>query len=180
MRRALRILGEAQELNPADTQARNLKQKALHEQDRQRELREALTSGQKAMKQGDLTGAEQDLQRVLQLDQNNPQAAELLGQIRQDRLAREQDFRLKEALWQADNLVSEGKYEEAQSRLLELQQDFPDSDEIRVKLQILHPLIRSRQLVQEGEHAFHQGEYAEAVRELTEALRAGSAGQRGA
>ena len=66
-----------------------------------RELREALTSGQRAMKQGDLTGAEQELHRVLQLDQNNPQAAELLEQIRQDRLSREQDFRLKEALWQS-------------------------------------------------------------------------------
>ena len=167
---AVRILGEAQELNPADTQARNLKEKALREQDRVRELREALSSGQRAMKQGDLTGAEQELHRVLQLDQNNPQAAELLEQIRQDRLARERDFRLKEALWQTDNLVSEGKYEEAQNRLLELQQDFPNSDEIHLKLQILDPLIRSRKLVQDGEHAFNQGEYAEAVRALTEAL----------
>ena len=113
-----------------------------------RELRDALTAGQKAMKQGDLTSAEQELHRVLQLDQNNPQAAELLEQIRQDRLARERDFRLKEALWQADNLVSEGKYEEAQNRLLELQQDFPTSDEVHQKLQILDPLIRSRKLIQ--------------------------------
>ena len=168
---ATRILSEAQKLNPADTQARNLKEKALHEQERTRESREALSSGQKAWKQGDLTGAEKDLQRVLQIDQSNAQAADLLGQIRQDRLAREQDFRRKEALWQADNLVAEGKYEEAQSRLMELQQDSPGLDEVRVKLQILHPLIRSRKHWQEGEHAFRQGEYAEAVRELSEALR---------
>jgi serine/threonine-protein kinase len=167
---AVRILGEAQELNPADTQARNLKVKALREQDRVKELRDALSSGQRAMKQGDLTGAEQELHRVLQLDQNNPQAAELLEQIRQDRLSRERDFRLKEALWQTDNLVSEGKYEEAQSRLLELQQDFPSSDEVQLKLQALDPLIQSGTLVQAGEHAFNQGEYAEAVRALTEAL----------
>jgi serine/threonine-protein kinase len=167
---AVRILGQAQELNPTDTQARNLKEKALQEQDRVRQLREALSSGQRAMKQGDLTGAEQELHRVLQLDQNNPQAAELLEQIRQDRLARERDFRLKEVLWQTDSLVSAGKYEEAQSRLLELQQDFPSSDAIHLKLQELDPFIRSRKLVQDGEHAFHQGEYAEAVRALTEAL----------
>lgn len=167
---AARILGEAQELNPADTQARRLKDKALREQDRVRELRDALTSGQRAMKQGDLTSAEQELHRVLQLDQNNPQAMELLEQIRQDRLARERDFRLKEALWQADNLVNEGKYEEAQGRLLELQQDFPASDEVNQKLQILDPLVRSRKLIKDGEQAYSQGEYAEAVRALSEAM----------
>jgi len=168
---AVRILSEAQELNPADTQARNLKDKALHEQDRVRELREALNSGQRAMKQGDLTGAEHDLLQVLQRDQGNSQAAKLLEQIRQDRRSRERDFRLKEALEQTDNLVSAGEYEDAQSRLLELRHDFPSSDEVQLRLKILDPLIRARKLVQEGKHAFHQGEYAEAVRALTEALR---------
>lgn len=167
---AARILGEAQSISPADTQARKLMEKVQREQDRLRELREALSLSQKAMKQGDLTGAEQELYRVLQLDQSNPQAAELLEQIRQDRLARERDFRLKEALWQTDNLVAAGKYEEAQSRLLELQQDFPTSDVIVQKLQILDPLIRARKLVQEGQHAFQQGEFAEAVRAASEAL----------
>jgi serine/threonine-protein kinase len=167
---AVRILGEAEELNPADTQARTLKEKVLKEQDRLRDSREALTVGQRAMKQGDLTGAEQMLHRAHELDPCNPQAAELLAQIQQDRQAREQDFRLKEGLWQTDNLVSEGKYEEGHNRLLELQQEFPDSDEVNLKLKILAPLIRSRKLVQEGRHALQQGEYAEAVRVLVEAL----------
>jgi serine/threonine-protein kinase len=168
---AVRILREAQKLNPADSQARNLMDKALGAQDRARELREALSSGQKAMKEGDLTGAERDFHRVLQLDQGNSQAAEFLEQIRQDRLSREQDFRLKEAMWQIGNLVSGGNYEEAQRRLLELQKDFPSSDEVQMMLKILKPLIRSRKLVQEGAQAFQQGEYAEAIRALTEALR---------
>lgn len=168
---SLRILAEVQGSNPADTQARNLMQKAVAEQNRQHELREALNSGQKAMMQGDLTGAEQNLNRALQLDQNNSQAAELLGRIQQDRHERERDFRLKEALWQADNLVYAGSYEEAQGQLLELQKDFPDSDDIRLKLQILRPLIRVRQLVDEGQHAFDQGEFGEAVRLFTEALK---------
>jgi serine/threonine-protein kinase len=167
---ALRLVGEAQELNPADTLARKLKDKALHEQDRARELRETIVAGQKLLKQGDLTGAEQALHRVLQLDQNNRQAAELLEQIRQDRLAREQEFRLKEVMWKANKLISEGKYEEAQNTLLELQQDFPSAEEIHQKLQSLYPLIRARELAKEGERAFSQGEYGEAVRALTEAL----------
>ena len=168
---SLRILAEAQELSPADTQARNLMAKAVAEQNRQRELREALSAGQRAMMQGDLTGAEQVLNRVLQLDHNNTHAGELLGQIQHDRHARERDFRLKEALWQADNLVYAGNYEDAQTQLLELQKDFPDSEDILLKLQILRPLIRVRQLVQEGQHAFQQGEFAEAARLYTEALR---------
>jgi len=168
---SLRILAEVQGLNPADAQARNLMQKAVAELNRLRELREALGSGQKAMMQGDLTGAEKDLNRALQLDQNNSQAAELLGRIQQDRQGRERDFRLKEALWQADDLVYAGSYEDAHGQLVELQKEFPDSDDIRLKLQILRPLIRVRELAQEGQHAFQQGEFGEAVRLFTEALR---------
>jgi serine/threonine-protein kinase len=167
----VRILDEAQQLNPADTLARNLRDKAVAEQCRGRDLREALSSGQRAMKQGDLTRAEQDLRRVLQLDQNHAQAADLLEQIQQDRLSRERDFHLKEGLWQADNLVFAGNYEEAQNWLLELSQEFPNSDEVQLKLRILDHLIRARNLVQEGEQAFNQGEYGEAARLLTEALR---------
>ena len=62
------------------------------------------------------------------------------------------------------------KYEEAQGRCLELQQDFPNSDEIGQKLSILGAVDRSRKLFKEGKHAFQQGEFAEAVRALTEAL----------
>ena len=167
---AIRILGQAQELNPADTLARNLKEKALHEQERVQQLREALTQGQSAMKIGDLTEAEQALRRVLELDASNPQAAELLEQIRRDRLARERDFRMKEVLWQADNLVSAGSYDDAQALLLTLQEEFPTAEEIQLKLQILDPLIRSRQFVKEGQRAFNQGQYAEAVEVLTKAL----------
>ena len=168
---SIRILAAAQELSPADTQARNLMAKAQVEQGRQRELREALNAGQKAIKQGDLTQAEQVLNRVLQLDKNNSQAAELLGQIQQDRQARERDFRLKEGLWQADNLVYAGNYEDAQRQLLELQTEFPDSEDLRLKLQILDPLVKVRQIVHEGQQAFDQGEFGEAVRLFTEALK---------
>ncbi len=83
------------------------------EQERARAVRDAVISGQQAMKRGDLTGAEQELQRALQLDQENAQAKEILGQIRQDRDGRERDFLLKEAFWHADKLVDAGKYLEA-------------------------------------------------------------------
>ena len=43
-------------------------------------------------------------------------------------------MRFREALQQSDNLVAEGKFDEAQRALLELQQEFPDSAEIDQKL----------------------------------------------
>ncbi len=167
---AVKMLTEAAELNPADTAARNLKDKALREQQRQKDLQEAFTDGQRSMKQGDLTTAEQAFHKVLQLDENHAQAAQFLHEIQQDRLTRERDFRLKEVLWEVDNLISASKFEEAQGRLLEIQQDFPDSQEILQKLHSLDPLIRAERLVKEGERAFSQGEYGEAVRALTQAL----------
>ena len=135
---AIRALAEALELNPNDTQARSLKERAAREQDRLRRVHEALTAGQKALKQGDLTGAELELQKVLELDQNNPQASSLLTEIQRDRLSREKDFRLKEVLWKADNLVSEGKYNEAQRELAALQKEFPDAEEVQQKLQVVN------------------------------------------
>ncbi len=167
---AVKMLTEAAELNPADTQARNLKEKAIREQERQKELHEAFSDGQKSMKQGDLTRAEHAFNRVLQIDQSHSQAAQFLQEIQQDRRTRERDFRLKEVLWETDNLISAAKYEEAQGRLLEIQQDFPDSQDVAQRLQSLDTLVRAQKLVQDGERAFNQGEYAEAVRALTQAL----------
>jgi serine/threonine-protein kinase len=131
---AVRVLAEALALNPNDTQARSLKERAAREQDRLPRVQEALTAGQAAMKQGDLTGAELELQKVLELDQNNPQASSLLTEIRRDRSARAKGFRLKEALSKADELVAEGKYHEAQLELVALQTEFPEAEEVRQKL----------------------------------------------
>jgi serine/threonine protein kinase len=132
---AVRVLDELLKLHPNDTQARNLKARATKEQDKQREVHDALSASQKALKLGDLTGAEQSLKKVLELDKNHTQASSLLTEIQQDRMAREKDFRLKEGLWKADKLISEGKHAEAQQELVELQAEFPDSKDVKQKLQ---------------------------------------------
>jgi TonB family protein len=132
---AVRALTELLKLHPNDTQARNLKERAEKEQDKQHKVHEALTAGQKALKQGDLTGAEQELQKVLTLDKGHTQASSLLTEIRQDRLAREKDFRLKEGLWKVDKLIGEGNYDGAQRELAALYGEFPESQEVRKKLQ---------------------------------------------
>ena len=131
---AVRALGEALQLNPNDTQARNLRERAAQEQVRQQKVHEALTAGQKAFKEGDLTGAEVELRKALDLDKENAQASSLLAEIKGDRLGREKDFRLKEGLWKAGQLVTEGKLAEARQDLAALQKEFPDAAEVQQKL----------------------------------------------
>ena len=166
---AVRALTVALELNPQDKDARELKAKAVQERDRLRQVREALSAGQRAMRQGDSNTAAIELEKVLQLDPTHAQATSLMGQIRQTQAAREKEAKIREGLQQADNLVAEKKFEEAQFALLELQQKFPDSTEIDQKVRTLAQGMKLHLLVKDGEDAFNQGEFGEAVRILTEA-----------
>jgi hypothetical protein len=167
---AIQSLDEAQKLSPLDSQAQTLRDKALGEQQHARELRESLSASQKAMKQGELTEAEQHLHRLLEIDRNNPQAAELLESIRQDRLQREREFHLKEALWNVDNLVSKEKYQEARDQLLKLQHDYPDADEISRKLQTLNQMLGGGKPTREEWDAASRSGRGQTVRLPTEAL----------
>ena len=135
---AVRALTGVLELNPNDTQARELKEHAEKGMNRLQQVRDALNAGQKAIKEGDLTGAEVELRKVLQLDEHNSQASTLLGEIQQDRHSREKDFHKKEALWRADKLLAEGKDQEAHAELVALQKEFPDASEIQEKLQAVN------------------------------------------
>ena len=103
---AVRILTEAQELDPANARVRDLKVRAVQERDRLRQVREAISAGQRAMRQGDADVAEREFQRALQLDPANAQATNLLAQIQKDRQERERQQRLKEGLSQAEKLIS--------------------------------------------------------------------------
>ena len=110
----------------------------------------------------------------------NAQAISLLAQIRQAQAAREREARFREALQQSDNLVAEGKFDDAQHALLELQQEFPDSAEIDQKLLALDQQMKLARLLAEGQQAFDQGEFGEAVRILTEAQELDPSNARGA
>jgi tetratricopeptide (TPR) repeat protein len=121
------------------------------------------------MRQGDSNTAAIELQKVLQLDPTHAQGTSLMEQIRQTQAAREREAKFREGLQQADNLVAEKKFEDAQFALLELQQEFPDSAEIDQKLRALDQGMKLHLLVKDGQDAFNQGEFGEAVRILTEA-----------
>ncbi len=122
-------------MNPQDKNALDLKNRALKERDRLRQVREAFAAGQRALRNGDENAAAVELKKVLDLDPSHAQGIALMGQIRQGQAAREQEAKLREALQQADKLVAEKKFEESQFSLMDLQQSFPDSAEIDKKLQ---------------------------------------------
>jgi len=128
---AVRILTEAQELAPSDERVRDLKVRAVQERDRLRQVREAISAGQHAMRQGDPKGAEREYQRALQFDPANAQAANLLAQLQKDRQAREREQRLQEGLSQAENLIIGKRFDEAQRKLTELQQAYPDTEAVQ-------------------------------------------------
>jgi eukaryotic-like serine/threonine-protein kinase len=167
---AVRAFTAALELNPQNKEALELKARAVQERDRLRQVREAFAAGQRAMRQGDSATAALELEKVLQLDPKHAQGNSLLGQIRQTQAAREREAKIREGLQQADNLVAEKKIEEAQFALLELQQGYPESTEIDQKLRALEQGMKLHLLVADGEQAFNQREFGEAVRILTEAL----------
>ena len=132
---ALHVLSDALRLDSRDERALALRDAALKERERQKEAREAIAAGEKAFKQGDLTGAEIELQKALQLDPKNRRAASLLDLIREDRTTRERSFELKEAIWEAENRLADGQYEEALGRLEELQKKFPDDAKVQQLLE---------------------------------------------
>ncbi len=166
---AVRAFTEALSLDPEDHEARELKERAVKERDRLRQAREALSLGQRALRQGDASTAQQEFQRALQLDPANSQAISLWEQFRQAQAAREREARFRATLRQSDGLVAEGKFADAQDALRELQQEFSDSVEIEQKLLELDEQMKVARLLEEGQLAFDHGEFGEAVRILTEA-----------
>jgi eukaryotic-like serine/threonine-protein kinase len=166
---AVRAFNSALELNPQDKQAADQKATAIKERDRLRQVREALSAGQKAIREGDSQTAEISLQKVLELDAAHAEGASLLGQIRAGNTTDERDATFRERLKHADGLLAEKKFEEAQYALLELQNDHPQASGIAQRLQDLQPQMKLHQLLTDGEEAFRQGEFGEAVRILTEA-----------
>lgn len=127
---ALNLLGEALKLDSKDARAMSLRERALAEQKRQAEARDAFSVAHQAFKQGDLTHAETGLRKALELDPRHPRAAGLLEIIHQDRETRARSFDLKEALWDAEAQLAEGHAEEAVRRLAAFDAKHPGNAEI--------------------------------------------------
>lgn len=128
---ASKSVEEALKLSPADARALSLRVRIEREQQSERESREAFAAGHKAFKMGDLTVAESELRKALQLDPKNARASSLLEIIHEDRSTRAKSFDLKEAIWDAENKLSGGDPAGAVERLSKLSAAHPQNEEIR-------------------------------------------------
>lgn len=127
----LRSANEALKLSPTDSRALDLRSRGLAEQQRQKEARDAFAAGHKAFKMGDLTGAESELRKAVELDPRNPRATSLLDIVHEDRSTRAKSFDLKEAIWEAENRLNVGDVREARERLTRLLTENPGNEEVR-------------------------------------------------
>jgi hypothetical protein len=113
--------------------ARELLAEVERSVERVRELDEKLRVSKQRIAEGSLTEADRQLDDVLALDPQNPQAQELRRQIREEVGRREKRKRLSDALQHARDQWSQLKYAECIAELTELQKEFADNTEV-VKL----------------------------------------------
>ncbi len=134
---AVRILTEALQFAPTDEHLRELKVRAVQERDRLRQVREAISGGQRALRSGEYEIAEKQFDRALQLEPANPQATSLLAQARGERQARAKGETLVSGLKQAEGLIAAKKFDEAQRQLDELRKDFPEAKPLQALFETL-------------------------------------------
>jgi Protein kinase domain/Carboxypeptidase regulatory-like domain/PEGA domain len=135
---ASHALEEVLRLDSQHGQARQLLEQAQREMARAAEIREHFTAGKRALTEGDLTLAESELGRVVELDRENEDAAALLRKIQEERATREKRLRLRQGLWEARNLLNRNQQDAAIERLDALKVEFPDDPELAQMLEAAH------------------------------------------
>jgi len=94
-------------------------------------VREALQSSKKRLAEGDLTGAEKQVDEVLALEADNPQVQELKRQIQEEKARREKKRLFGDRLQRARNLWTQQKFAECMGLLTELDKEFPNEPEVQ-------------------------------------------------
>lgn len=145
---AISSLEHVLRLDSQHGQAKELIEKARLEMQRGAEIRKALAAGRNAYKDGDLTGAEVQLRNVLELDAKNPVAENLLAQIAQERTAREKRVHLRELTWEANNMVTQERYEEALSFISAALEEHPDQQELMALAETARKGLDKRRFLQ--------------------------------
>jgi serine/threonine protein kinase/outer membrane biosynthesis protein TonB len=126
---------EVLKLDTQHGQAQEMLEKAREEMARAAQVRQGLSASQQALNQGDLTVAQVELEKVLDLDTENADAKALLEKLGGERAARERRARLQEAMRQARTLLIQENYEECVKHLEGAQKEFPKEEELRQLLQ---------------------------------------------
>jgi serine/threonine protein kinase len=110
--------------------ARELLAQVQKAAERVRMLAQGLRATKQRLAEGSITEAELQLTKVLEIDDANVVAQDLLKQIREEKSRREYQKRLSETLHCARAFWTELRYDECIQFLLEAQQEFPGEGEI--------------------------------------------------
>jgi eukaryotic-like serine/threonine-protein kinase len=141
---AVRVLEEALKLDAGHDYARQLLSEAQERVEREKLLRQGLAAIHNALGKGNLTVAEAELGKVLQLDAGNHEAQVFQERIKQAR-AHERRLRIQQAVLFPRHLLVQERYEEAIQQLDQLAQEFPGEAEIVELLQTARSKYQEQQ-----------------------------------
>jgi eukaryotic-like serine/threonine-protein kinase len=127
---AVSSLEEVLRLDSQHGRARAMVESARKEAARVAEVHKSFRAGQQAFKEGDLTQAETLLATVLELDSRNAEASALLTKVHEARAIRDRRAQVREALWYARQMVTQGRYAEAIDQVGKFENEFPNEPDL--------------------------------------------------
>jgi serine/threonine-protein kinase len=110
--------------------AQDLLKQVQKEADKAKKARDFLKSAQQQLAEGNLTEAQHQVDKLLEMDSKNAQAQKLLKQITEEKERRAKRQRLLDSMQQARSLWTQQKYDECIRVLDGLKNEFPGEDEI--------------------------------------------------
>jgi serine/threonine-protein kinase len=110
--------------------AQEILKQVQKEADKAKKARDFLKAAQQQMAEGNLTEAQQQVGKLLEMDAKNAQAQKLLKQITEEKERREKRQHLLDTMQQARSLWTQQKYDDCIKVLDGLKKEFPGEDEI--------------------------------------------------
>lgn len=110
--------------------AQELLKQVQQESDRVKQINGWLQVSQQRMAEGSLTAADEQLDKILELYADHPQARALKKQLAGEMARRETRKHLQDSLQRARNSWTQQHYDDAVAILTELQKDFPNEAEV--------------------------------------------------
>jgi serine/threonine-protein kinase len=136
---------QALKLDSVYQPAQELMKEIQGEADKAKKARDFLKAAQQQIAEGNLTMAQQQVDKLLDVDAKNAQAQKLKKQITEERDRRAKRQHMLDTMQKARSLWTQGKYEECVPVLEGLQKEFPGEEEIAKLLET----VRADQAEQE-------------------------------
>ena len=121
---------QALKLDSVYQPAQEMMKEIQTEADKAKKARDFLKAAQQQMAEGNLTMAQQQVDKLLDMDAKNAQAQKVKKQITEERDRRTKRQHMLDTMQKARSLWTQGKYEECVPVLEGLQKEFPGEEEI--------------------------------------------------